>query len=201
VGRPLFWIVLLALGFSWPIGRALLTPLPPPPPKLGQVPEFHLVDDRGEPFTQADMRGRVWAAGFVFTRCATVCPALTQQMKEVQRRTKNLGETFQLVSFTVDPTYDTPAVLQEYAKDQHLKLDRWRFATGETTAMQAVVRDGFKILMEEAPPDNPIDIAHGTHVALIDADGVIRGYYDTKDEERMKLLLRDAGLLVNRGGR
>jgi protein SCO1/2 len=201
VARPAFWVILLLVGFSWPIGRAVLTHLPPPPPKLGQVPDFHLLDQRGQPFTPLDVRGRVWVAGFVFTRCPSVCPALTQQMKEIQHRTKNLGETFQLVSFSVDPAYDTPEVLSAYAKEQGLKLDRWRFVTGETATMQAVVRQGFKILMEDAPPDNPIDVAHGTHVALVDADGAIRGYYDTSDAERVKELLRDAGLLVNRGGR
>src|SRR5271169_1087428 len=87
----------------------------PPLPVLGQIPTFHLVDETGGPFTGDAMRGHVSVVDFVFTRCHSSCPRLTARMGELQARLVADRSDARLVSFSVDPDNDTPAVLSDYA--------------------------------------------------------------------------------------
>lgn len=202
VGRPLFWILFIALGAAVPIVRTLLVQLPPPLPVLGTLPAFTLTDQHGQPFGTAQLQGKVWIANFIFTRCPTVCPRFTEQMATLQHRGRNLGDALHLVSFSVDPTHDTPAVLLEYAQRHRASPRRWTFLTGNPDALQRTVVDGLKISLGRNGPDgdDTLSIVHGTHFVLVDGQMRIRGYYDSSDDQATEALLRDVGLLINRGG-
>src|SRR2546427_7051085 len=115
VGKPVFWVIAMAVIFAAPIVRSVRAKLPPALPALGVIEDFTLTDQFGQPFGSAQLRGKVWVADFIFTRCPTVCPLLTERMGKVQHRARNLGTAFQLVSFTVDPEWDTPERLAVYA--------------------------------------------------------------------------------------
>ena len=71
--QPWLWTVFLALVMALPVLRSAVPPPLPPPPVLGTVPDFRLVDQTGAPFGPARLAGRVWIADFVFTRCAGIC--------------------------------------------------------------------------------------------------------------------------------
>ena len=87
---------------------------PEPPPTLLEVPAFELTSQAGDAFGSEQLQGEVWIANFIFTRCPTICPLLTSQMKGL---TDSLADTpVRFVSFSVDPANDTPAVLTEYAE-------------------------------------------------------------------------------------
>src|SRR5690625_7710700 len=78
------------------------------------VDEFEATTQDEETLTRDDLIGQWWVADFIFTNCTTVCIPMTQNMKMVQDRLQEEGiEDVQLVSFSVDPEYDTPAVLRE----------------------------------------------------------------------------------------
>src|SRR5262245_32356743 len=94
VSRPLFWVVFVTVAMAVPMVRAILTPLPPPLPVLSQVPRFQLTDQHGNPYGSDQLEGKIWVANFIFTRCPTVCPALTSAMGKVQHRGRNLGEAW-----------------------------------------------------------------------------------------------------------
>lgn len=165
-------------------------------PVLSAVPPFALTDHTGGIYRAADLRGTPWVASFIFTRCPTICPALSSRMAEVQRRTE--GTPVRLVSFSVDPDFDTPAVLSEYAK----RFDagrRWTFLTGDFGVMRSAIEDGLKISMGRAQAGPVVDasqVFHGTHLVLVDAEGRIRGYYDVKEDAGLDALLRDARSLA-----
>src|SRR5207302_573123 len=97
------------------------------------APEFSLVDQNAKTFTAADLRGHPWVADFVFTTCGNICPVMSHKMAELQQMTPG---GVKLVSFTVNPEHDTPAVLKEYAKDLRADESRWRFLTGTPQQMQ-----------------------------------------------------------------
>src|SRR5262249_12972586 len=103
-------VVAAAVGGAgwWGWGPAHLT-------VLGTVPAFAVAGGGGGPVTAATLAGHVWIADFVFTRCPDFCPALTSRMATLQRRLATGDDPIQLVSFSVDPANDTPAVLREYA--------------------------------------------------------------------------------------
>jgi protein SCO1/2 len=200
VGRPAFWVIALGLAFLIPLGRAIAHsgPLPPPPAMSMPLPAFRLTDQHGRPYGSEELRGRVWVADFIFTSCPTACPKLTKRMQEVQHRSRNLGDAFHLVSFTVDPENDTPERLAAYATRNHAST-RWAFLTGSNADVEATVVKGFKIAMGKEPASadgNIMSIFHGEKLVLVDARGNIRGYYDATDDG-LDDLMRDTGRIVN----
>lgn len=197
VTKPWFWVAFVLLSFIVPIGRALGRP-PPVPPKLRiPLPAFSLIDQRGQPFGLADLRGKIWVADFVFTSCPTVCPKLTRKMREIQHRARNLGDVFHLVTFSVDPENDTPPVLAAYAAEYKADTRRWTFLTGPLDAVEPTVIKGFKIAMgKEDVGQGMFSIFHGEKLVLVDCDGFIRGYYDA-DDDGTSALLRDVGIIAN----
>src|SRR6188474_2318620 len=86
---------------------------------LGAVGAFVLTDERGEMFSDAALRGHVTIVNFVFTRCDTICPVTSMKMERLQDKTFDAGAKIKLASFSVDPGYDTPAKLTEYAQRYH----------------------------------------------------------------------------------
>jgi protein SCO1/2 len=204
VARPLFWVCFVIVAMGWPIVRTLRIELPPPLPVLATIPDFTLTDQTGHAFGSADLKGRVWVADFIFTRCPSVCPRLTDAMAKLQYRARNLGDAFRLVSFSVDPAYDTPPVLTAYAGVHRASPRTWAFLTGAPDAVKRVVVEGLKVSMGR-DAGGPIDAAdfgsifHGTHLVLVDPLLRIRGYYDATEPDAVDVLVADLGMLVNRG--
>jgi protein SCO1/2 len=200
---PWLWLAVVAFGVLVPLGTRLLQPPPPVLPELGQLPAFSLVDQDGQTFGKDDLVGKVWVAGFIFTRCPTICPVITATMGRIQHRARGIENQFRLVSFSVDPTYDTPAVLSAFAVKHRASPRMWKFLTGPFEAIKQTVMDGLKIAMTDKPIEGEQDFAsimHGTHFVLVDQRGVIRGYYDSDAPDVVDRVLEAAAMLINRGG-
>jgi protein SCO1 len=214
VGTPWLWVAIAALGLAVPMATRMLRPPPAPLPEYGSLPSFSLVAEDGRGFGSKELAGHVWVAGFIFTRCPTICPAITATMGRIQHRTRGIHQGFRMVSFSVDPTYDTPAVLAAYARQHKASPRVWKFLTGPPEAVKAAVVDGLKIAMGETePPAAPASAApasaapaperdfasvmHGTHFVLLDQKARIRGYYDSSDADVVDRILGDAAMLVN----
>ena len=199
VGAPWFWVALAALGFAVPL-VGLLRPPPRALPEYGSLPAFSLTAEDGRPFGSKELAGHVWVAGFMFTRCPTICPVITATMGRIQHRSRGIHNGFRLVSFSVDPTYDTPQVLAAYARQNKASPRVWRFLTGPPDSVKAAVVDGLKIAMGDIEGDTDFaSVMHGTHFVLVDQVGRIRGYYDSSEADVVDRVLSDAALLVNRG--
>lgn len=103
------------------------------------APEFTLLDQEGRTVTAGRFRGKKVMMNFIFTRCpvATMCPASTMKMAALQKAAKEAGVTgVEFVSVSLDPDYDTPGVLKDYADARGLDLSNWSFLTGPDTAMR-----------------------------------------------------------------
>ncbi len=161
-----------------------------PLPVLGSVPDFQLTSQSGEPFDSSSLAGHVWVADFIYTTCTGPCPMMSYQMGKLQAATRDLPD-LRLVSFTVDPQHDTPAVLAAYSRNFKADLRRWSFLTGDQARLSAVGLKGFHL--------NVVDgsLVHSTRFALVDREARIRGYYSTGDNGFMKDLLRDIRRLEN----
>ena len=172
------------------------------PPVIGPVPAFTLIERSGRPISRDDLAGTPWIADFIFTRCAGTCPALSTRMAELQRRLREQKSPARLVSFSVDPTHDTPEVLREYAT--HFGADaRWLFVTGDRDALYRLIGAGFRLSVAdrpETPGADPGDlVTHSDRFVLVDAAGRIRGYYHGTDADAVPMLLRDLAALQPRG--
>lgn len=163
-----------------PALRPLLRFEPDPPPVVGQLPEWRLVDQNSEAFGSADLAGDVYVASFLYTRCPAVCPRMTASLRRLELRYREEGvRGVRLVSFSVDPAYDTPERLRDYARSRGLDGERWSFVTGDEREVRSLVEDGFEQPMGESLIlwDGAVDVAHTTRLVLVDRDGRIRGGY------------------------
>jgi protein SCO1 len=149
-----------------------------PLPVFWPAPAFTLTDQQGRSFGSAELAGRAALLSFVYTNCPDTCPLLTATMAQVQTRLRAdglLGSKVQLVSITVDPRRDTPAVLADYAARYHADPDAWRFLSGEPEAVYQVLW-GFKLnTLEVARAYAGADVVpHSTRFVLVDPAGQVR---------------------------
>jgi protein SCO1/2 len=146
-----------------------------PAPRLRRgdvVPNFSLVDERGATFTAEELKGRLTAVTFIFTRCPLpeFCPLMSRRFQQVQRDIagdRSLGEV-RLVSITLDPKFDTPAVLSSYATAYGADPARWRFLTGLEAEIGRLTT-AFAIHTAR----NGVFLDHTLATAVIDRDGAI----------------------------
>ena len=166
------------------------------PPLLGTLPAFSLVAHDGTTVSRDRLAGRVVVVDFIFTRCGGVCPAMTAHMARLQTE---LPAGTELVSFTVDPVFDTTEVLARYAK-AHEARPRWLFVTGPRDELHALATQGFKLAAMELPPDQQRadgdgPFLHSSKFVLVDGGGALRGYYDSEESTDRRRLARDAALV------
>jgi protein SCO1/2 len=191
-------VFLVAVVPSIVVPTLMCRPKHKPLPDLGEVPAFSLFDQTGAAFTDQAMRGHVTIVSFIFTRCDTICPVISMKMQRIQEKTFDVGDWVKLVSFSVDPRYDTPPVLAEYAKRYSALPDRWRFVTGDYDKVYALVEGPFmtSMMRDGNRPSGVPDIKHGGYFLLVDPKLHIRGVYDSDLINQLDALMRDARYLA-----
>ncbi len=103
------------------------------------IPDFALYDQEGRVVQSARFRGKQIMLNFIFSRCpvATMCPASTAKMMRLQKLAADAGITnLELVSITLDPAYDTPGVLKDYATARGIDTRNFSFLTGPENAIK-----------------------------------------------------------------
>ncbi len=169
----------------------------PAPDDFGPLPEFQLTERSGTPIGLHDLSGKTWVAAFIFTRCAGPCTHISGSMAQLQERMKDLPD-LRLVSFSVDPEYDSAAVLTAYGKKFGAKSDRWLFVTGEEKPVYELLRKGFKVGVEPSTPEDRKpgnEVTHSTKLVLVDRHGHVRGYFDGLDPKSLDELVRQVRVL------
>jgi protein SCO1/2 len=177
----------LLLAMAAPLSLALLLGgcvKPRDLPVFGEVPEFQLTAQTGQPFDSKLLDGRVWVADFIFTTCTGPCPMMTTHMRQIQNSTLETPDVM-LVSITVDPAHDTPPVLTAYARHFQQDPARWYFLTGEAERLNDLGVHAFKL--------NSVDgsLTHSTRFVLVDRRRRIRGFYTTGEDAFMPQLMHD----------
>ena len=166
------------------------TPETPPLEALFETPDFTLESCSGEGLSKNDLLGHIWVVDFIFTRCGGPCPLMTQRMRSLQSSLVGEGLvdpplSVRLVSISVDPAYDTPEVLHEYALNWEADLGSWYFLTGPAESTLQLIREGFKIAADRESSMEMPDIVHSTNFLLVDQRGWIRKIYHL-DEPDLK---------------
>ncbi|MDZ7267306.1 MAG: SCO family protein [candidate division KSB1 bacterium] len=162
---------------------------------FGRVPAFTLLERSGEPFGTADLKGRVWIANFFFTSCSGICPIMTRHLSQLQTALLQAGlSKVKLVSFSVDPEVDTPAVLARFAQKYGAQPGTWYFLTGRPDVMQELASRGFLLAAAGVNPPEPI--LHSDRFVLVDAAGRIRKSYIGTDASCVPQIVRDVRNLI-----
>jgi protein SCO1/2 len=111
---------------------------------------------------------------------------MSAQMRQVDNALRPDIKDLRLVSFTVDPARDTPAVLAKYAERYQAEPGVWFFLTGSQSTLNNLARYVFML------GDVNGDLQHSTRFVLIDRQSRVRGYYLTSDDDAIPKLLADA---------
>ncbi len=156
------------------------------------LPDFTLTERSGQPLRRADLAGKVWVADFFYTTCPGPCPMLSSRLSAVQAALGDAPDV-RLVSISVDPVKDTPAVLQQYA-EKFKAGERWLFCTGDKDAIYDLARAGFKLPIADAPAKGGL-ITHSTRLILVDQTGTVRGFYEGGTEASVQEIVRDIARL------
>jgi cytochrome oxidase Cu insertion factor (SCO1/SenC/PrrC family) len=192
-GAFLAFVLAVAMGYS--MWQASLRRDVEKLPVIRAVPEFSLVDQNGRTVTNADLRGKIWIADFIFTRCKGPCPLMTARMLEMQKALTKTPEV-KLVSVTVDPAHDTPEVLKAYAETNFADPERWKFLTGDKAVIEKLVTEGF---MQHLAEENGEPV-HGTMFLIVDGNGMVRSARMLEDPELIPKVLTDTGNLLREQG-
>lgn len=166
-----------------------------PLPELVPISDFTLTNQAGEDFGTRQLRGKVWIADLIFTRCPDICPVMSSTMANLHRRIDH--EDVRFVSITVDPDVDTPEVLRTYAARYHADTSRWTFLTGAPEDVRRVILRSFRLPVEPPfdRPDGTRDVLHTSRFILVGRNGVMRGLYET-DRESLERLEADVDRLL-----
>lgn len=183
--RVLPLLAVLAAGCGLP-ARPATAPEASDPDPGWPVGPFSLTERSGRTVTDQDLRGSVWVASFVFTRCIGPCPAVSSTVARLQKEFK--GEPgVKFVTFTVDPARDDLSALREYANARNADPDRWLFLTGDEETIHKLLREQFKQAVghKTGPDVKPGDeFSHSTRLMVVDRAGVVRGVYAGLPDER-----------------
>jgi protein SCO1/2 len=176
--RPAFVLLLVALALS---GCA-----PSAPEVYFELPDFQLTERGGKTVGRDDLKGKVWVASFVFTRCSGPCPSITGTMARLQKELADLPDV-RLVTFTVDPERDTTQALRDYANRFGADGERWLFLTGDKARIHELSEKGFRLAVGEVQGSARTpgsEFEHSTRLTLVDRQGRVRGHCDGTNPQK-----------------
>jgi protein SCO1/2 len=186
--RKIEWLVWSALLVGFIALLAVLVVLRSrsgPLPVYGALPGFTLTNQDNQTVTLEDLRGNIWIADVIFSRCAGQCPIMSAHLKEIQDALPP-ESAVKLVSFTTDADYDTPQVLKEYGVRHGARQGQWIFLTGRKAELRRATVEGMKLSALDKPSAQREDaddlFIHSDKFVLIDRSGRIRGYFDGQTE-------------------
>jgi len=143
-------------------------------------------------FTNSRIEGKVFIANFFFTRCPSICPPMRQQLIRIANEIDD--EDFVMISHTIDPTHDVPEVLKDYAEATGITANKWQFLTAPESVAKNMAEQ-YKTNFR--PNEDGTDFYHSSYVALMDKDGMIRGFYDLLKPKEVELLKKDLNSLLD----
>jgi protein SCO1/2 len=148
------------------------------PDKPRRLEKFSLTDENGNTITRADVRGKILAVSFLFTSCSLTCPEVSKRMAEIQNLTAT-NDGVRLLSLTVDPRTDTPAVLAKWGARFGADNNRWFLLTGDKAQLHWLIGTSF-LATETNNPFNsmPGNFAGTERIAVVDKRGNIRVFFD-----------------------
>ncbi|SKA20733.1 SCO family protein [Sediminibacterium ginsengisoli] len=167
-------------------------------PVLGEanhtVGAFSFTNQDGQTFTDKDVAGKIRVAEYFFTTCPGICPKMNTNLKSVYQAFKDQPDVV-ILSHTVDPVHDSVAVLKAYAGKYGVTDGRWQFLTGSKTALYDVAAAEYLLAATGDTTSIDNQFIHTQHVALVDQQNRIRGFYDATDPKKVEQLIADIRVL------
>jgi protein SCO1/2 len=142
-----------------------------------RIPSFIFLNEDSVEVNNQTYAGKVWISEFFFANCPSICPIMNTQLKNVAKSLAPYHKDIQYLSFTIDPTNDTPSKLKAHKKLLGINSPNWAFLTGNETYTHQLGIEHFLIFagrQEEALGG----YAHSGAFTLVDKKGYVRGVYE-----------------------
>ena len=155
---------------------------------MGSAADGTVLDSDGKVRQLHDFLGsKPTLLSFIFTSCDDVngCPLATYVMRSVQDKllaNPTTAESVRLVSFSFDPIFDTPDVIDAYGAQFRTGNFDWQFlTTSGADTLDPILRayDQWVIRDLNAKGEYLGTMSHILRVFLIDKDRQIRNIYST----------------------
>ncbi|MEM9325907.1 MAG: SCO family protein [Bacteroidota bacterium] len=159
------------------------------------IGDFQFVDQDSSVITNATFSDKVYVADFFFTSCPTICPLMKQQMLRIYDAYEDNPEVA-LLSHTIDPEYDTVALLKNYARGLGVATEKWHFVTGDQDEIYDIGEKSYLSVMAE-DDQAPGGYIHSGALILVDKDRRIRSVLDGTKPDQVDIMISDIKRLLD----
>lgn len=159
-----------------------------------QIPPFKFLNQDSVWVSEKDMEGKIYIADFFFTTCPTICPTMKTQLLRIYERYAT-NDQIRILSHSIDPDFDKPYILRQYASRLQVKAPRWNMLTGDKKTIYALGEKSYMVTTQE--DKNEVGgFVHSGAFILVDKQRHIRGIYDGTKEEEVNHLIEDLEILL-----
>jgi len=158
--------------------------------QLHRIPNFSLINQEGEIFTDRNLDGKIYVADFFFTTCPGICPKMTANMSILQEAFLNDPEIM-LISHSVTPELDSVEVLKRYAEEKGVISGKWQLLSGDRALIYDLGRNQYFVEEDLGLEKDENDFLHTENFVLIDKNRNIRGIYNGLNKTAVRQLITD----------
>jgi protein SCO1/2 len=166
------------------------------------VADFALTNQENKPVSWDSLKGKIIIADFFFTRCPTICPGLTLNMKRLAESVNNgkrvgdkTNKRVHFISFSIDPDRDSVERLKRWADRFQINPEQWWLLTGNKKMIYDLIINEMKIPVDDGQGVDT-NFLHTDHFVLIDSSRHVRGFYHGLDSASLAALSEDLVLLT-----
>ena len=158
------------------------------------IPAFSFTNQNGETITEKTVTGKIYVADFIFTRCGSICPKMTDNMGKLQTFFKDDADII-FLSHSVTPDMDSVPVLKKYAEAKGIINGKWHLLTGDKAAIYALAKQQYYAGDTIGYYQTGNEFLHTENFILVDKHRRIRGVYNGTLGVEMDRLKEDIGVL------
>jgi protein SCO1/2 len=153
------------------------------------IPAFKFINQFGDSISNKNVAGKIYVADFFFTSCPSICPVMQRNMLSVYNTYKTTGDV-KILSFTIDPKYDSVKVLKQYADRLGIAGNTWWLLQGKKDETYQLAEKNYLVAVKK---DSTVagGYVHQGYFVLIDKQSRIRGAYDGTEPTQITQLIAD----------
>jgi len=154
------------------------------------IANFSFSNQDNKVITQKDIERKIHVANFIFTSCGSICPVMTRNFKMVSDSLSD-DPNLVLLSFSVTPWIDSPAVLKKYKERNKIDNPNWHFLTGSKNYIYKLARQSYFAEENIGFSKDSSEFLHTEHFILVDKTKRIRGIYNGTLPLEMQKIIED----------
>jgi len=153
------------------------------------IPAFKFVNQYGDSISSKALDNHIYVADFFFTSCPSICPVMQRNMLNVYNAYKDTADV-KIISYTIDPKYDSVPVLKKYADKLGISGNTWWFLRGDKDAVYDLAAKSYLVGVSQDSTAAG-GYVHQGYFVLVDKQKRVRGSYDGTDPKQVDQLIAD----------